>query len=224
MKKCIYLFLSLVILNHSLFSANESIDYIINNYIKKGDWQNAKIELSNYVIINQKDPDGFSFLSVVCNELRQYDEAIINCRKAIINEASMEKKGELYFNLGSYYYNRGTKNVALTMFQKSIELNNLIANPYYMIGLIYYEDNDLDNCIIYWQKYVDISVESDKREQVALVIEQWKKTKEESIKELGSDTNADITNEKYDNSKEEDNNSQKSIQDSIENEIKNSKE
>jgi len=208
MKKHIYLFLSIVVLNQLLFpveqveQVKQSKDYIIDNYIKKGDWQKAKIELSNYIKMNQKDSEGYSLLSVVCNELKQYDEAIVNCRRAIINESSMEKKGELYFNLGTYYYNRGTKNVALTMFEKSIELNNLIANPYYMIGLIYYENNDLDNCIVYWQKYVDISVETDKREQVILVIEQWKKMKEENGKGSNSDTTSDITdiNEIKDNS------------------------
>ena len=193
MKKCPYLFLSIIILNQFLFSTNENIDYIIENYIRKGDWQNAKIELSNHIKENPKDPEGYSLLSVVCNELRQYDEAIINCRKSIINEASMERKGELYFNLGTYYYNRGTKSVALTMFQKSIELNNLIANPYYMIGLIYYEDDDLDNCIIYWQKYVDISTESDKREKVIIVIDQWKKMKNNITKDLTSDLTSNTT-------------------------------
>ncbi len=192
MKKHIYLYLLIILVGQAMFSTEHSINNIIDNYIRKSNWQEAKRELLNYIKDNPKDSEGYSLLSVVCNELKQYDEAITNCRRAIINEQSMEKKGELYFNLGTYYYNRGTTNIALTMFEKSIELNNLIANPYYMIGLIYYEKNDLDNCMVYWQKYVDISTESDKRDQVTLVIEQWTRMKTEIIRDLSSDATTDI--------------------------------
>jgi len=149
---------------------SNSITDIIDNSIRYNDWSEAKKRLENYIKINSTDPKGFVLYAAVLNELKMYDEAIIAARSAINFESSDEKKGEYYFNLGNYYFSKALFDIAFQMYEKSVSLNTVLPNPYYMMGLINYNNKEIEKCIKNWTVYVGLATDALKRDKVKKVI------------------------------------------------------
>ena len=100
------------------------------------------------------------------SQLKNYDEAIRACRTAINLEKSDEKKGEYYYNLGTFYYSMGVTDVAVSMYEKSIALNTMLAQPYSMLGLIYFDKKEFEQCISYWTQYMSLCENDVKRNKI----------------------------------------------------------
>ena len=168
------LFLFLIVFGISAKSLNE----IIDETIRFNNWQQARIELDAYTKANPNDADAFGLYAVALSQLKNYDEAIRACRTAINLEKSDEKKGEYYYNLGTFYYNMGVTDVAVSMYDKSIALNTMLAQPYYMLGLINFDKKDFDQCISYWTQYMSLCENDIKRAKIREAIGKIQRYKE----------------------------------------------
>ena len=189
-KYLVFLFIMLV----SLMYSNTLNDLIVNNKIdnaiRLNKWEDAKSELELYLKNNSTDSYAYSIYAAVLNQLKKYDDAIIAVRTAINYEKSNEIKGNLYSDLGDYYYNKGLMDIALEMYKKSLEYNSMIDKSYYMMGTISYNTKDDDNAIRYWKKYIEITTNAPKREKLKKILDLYekqiiaKKLKEEEEKRL----------------------------------------
>lgn len=178
MKKNVLLILIFTLANHIFFSAE--IDNIIDNYIRYNNWNDAKINLEIYLKKNRTDSYAYSLYSLVLKELKMYDESIVALRNAINNEKSNEKKGELYFNLGNLFFEKGQKDISIEMYQKSLEFNDMLSQSYYMMGLVNFEKDSLNDTLVNWKKYLLYSIDIEKKrviEQIVAKIEDDIKTK-----------------------------------------------
>ena len=156
----------------------KTLNEIIDETIRYNNWQQARIELDAYTKANPNDADAFGLYAVALSQLKNYDEAIRACRTAINLEKSDEKKGEYYYNLGTFYYNMGVTDVAVSMYDKSIALNTMLAQPYYMLGLINFDKKDFDQCISYWTQYMSLCENDIKRAKIREAIGKIQRYKE----------------------------------------------
>ena len=156
----------------------KTLNEIIDETIRYNNWQQARIELDAYTKANPNDADAFGLYAVALSQLKNYDEAIRACRTAINLEKSDEKKGEYYYNLGTFYYNMGVTDVAVSMYDKSIALNTMLAQPYYMLGLINFDKKDFDQCISYWTQYMSLCENDIKRAKIREAIDKIQRFKE----------------------------------------------
>jgi tetratricopeptide (TPR) repeat protein len=168
------LFLFLIV---SLQLYSSTLNDIIDKTVRFNDWINAKIQLEDYLKSNASDSYAYSVYAEVLNNLKLYDQAISAEKNAITNEKNEEKKGEYYYNLGNYYYNKNVKDISLQMYEKSLSYNNMLAETYYNIGLINYENKDIDKCIENWKKYINLTSNMVKREKIQNVIALYEKKK-----------------------------------------------
>jgi tetratricopeptide (TPR) repeat protein len=187
MKKLFFILNFIIIISYIYCN---TLNDIIDKTVRFNKWDDAKKQLESYLSNNPVDSFGYSIYAAVLNELKLYDEAIIAVRNAINYENSNEKKGLLYFDLGTYYYNKGLKDVAVQNYNKSLEYNSNIDSTYYMLGTIYYENKDYDRAILNWKKYVEITANADKRAKMQAILAKFekqlmeKKLKEEEEKRL----------------------------------------
>ncbi|HOJ64681.1 MAG TPA: tetratricopeptide repeat protein [Spirochaetota bacterium] len=176
MRKILFLFFSYFFL--SLLFADD-LNNIIEKTIRFDKWEEAKIELENYLKSNPTDSNAYSLYGVVLKELKLYDEAIIATRSAINFEKEDIKKGEYYYNLGNIYYVKGLKDLAIQSYEKALNLNPNLFQAYYMLGLIYYENKEYEKCIEQWKFYVTLSTNIDKKNKILRVIAKFEKEIEE---------------------------------------------
>ena len=108
-------------------------------------------------------------------ELKLYDEAILALKNSIVHEKSDAKKGEIYFNIGNLFYDKNQKDIALEMYQKSIEFDTMLASPYYMSGLIYFELNNTELTIKNWKRYIGLTTDIEKRKKIEEIIKKIEK-------------------------------------------------
>ncbi|MBN2546704.1 MAG: tetratricopeptide repeat protein [Spirochaetes bacterium] len=151
------------------------MNLIIDKYFRFNKWNDAKNELEIYIKSYPTDPDAYRLYGTVLAELKLYDEAIISLRNAINYEKSDEKKGELYYNLGLNYYSKGLKSVAVQMFDISSNLNNILDLPYYIKGVIYYENKEPEKAITSWKHYVTLASNKEKKEKMERIIALYEK-------------------------------------------------
>jgi len=151
-------------------SANEKLNSIIDKYFRYNKWSDAKNELEIFIKSYPSDPDAYRLYGSVLSELKLYDEAILSLRNAINYEKSDEKKGELYYNLGLNYYSKGLKSVAIQMFDMSTNLNNILDLPYYIKGVIYYENKDSEKAITNWKQYITLASNKEKKEKMEKIV------------------------------------------------------
>lgn len=202
MKKIFFCILFIIII-YSVYC--NTLNDIIDNTIRYNKWEDAKVELENYINNNPTDTYANSLYASVLNELKMYDEAIIAIRNAINFENTSNKKGYMYTDLGTYYYNKGLIDQAIQNYQTSLELNKNIDTSYYMMGLIYYEKKDYENAIYNWKKYIAITnnIPKKRKLQEALKLfesdlqtrklkeEEEKRKKEEFLKKLKDELSQD---------------------------------
>lgn len=167
MKKIIIFIISVLFSSFFVIEVSaKTLNEIINGTIRLNNWTQACIELDDYTKSNINDADAFGLYAVALSQLKRYDEAIRACRTAINLEKSDEKKGEYYYNLGTFYYNMGVLDAAVSMYNKSISFNAMLAQPYYMLGLVNYGNKNFDQCISYWSQYMSLSDNDAKRMKI----------------------------------------------------------
>lgn len=207
MKKILFLFYFIII----IFSIHcNTLNDIIDKTIRFNKWKEAKVQLEIYLKTNSTDSYAYSIYASVLNELKLYDDAILSVRKAINYEEKKNRKSELYFNLGNYYYSKKLKNNALQSYNESINLNKKIASPYYMIGVINYKNKEYNNALSNWKKYITLTDNSDKKTKLQEIINRFEqqlleekirkedeaKKREEFLKRLMNELSDDITQSK----------------------------
>jgi len=171
--KIIFLF-TILFLNSGL-SSSDKLNSIIDKYFRFNKWNDAKNELEIYIKSYPSDPDAYRLYGSVLSELKLFDDAIISLRNAINYEKSDEKKGELYYNLGLNYYSKGLKSVAIQMFDLSTNLNNILDLPYYIKGVIYYENKEPEKAISNWKQYITLALNKEKKEKMEKIIALYEK-------------------------------------------------
>jgi tetratricopeptide (TPR) repeat protein len=180
--KILAIIISLIILSFNVYC--NSLDDIIDNTIRYDKWDEAKIQLEGYLKENPADARAFSLYSTVLNDLKLYDQAINAMKNAINYELSNEKKGEYYFDLGKYYSTKKLNDIALEMYNKSLNLNSTLAETYYMIGKINYENKEIDKCFENWKKYIGLTSNTDKKKKLQMIIDRYENEKAEAEKLL----------------------------------------
>ncbi|MCG8571042.1 MAG: hypothetical protein MJB14_12955 [Spirochaetes bacterium] len=158
------------IINISFHLSAESLDDIVNQYFRYDKWAEAKIALEDYISVNSTDSKGLSYYAAALFQLKATDEAIMALRKAINYEDSTDKKGSYYYRLGAYYYDQQLTELALEMLNKATTYNTIIASPYYLKGLIYYEQGSMDDCLSNWKKYVHLTTNIEKKKKIEKLI------------------------------------------------------
>lgn len=172
MKKNILLLFFIIIISNVYCN---TLNDIIDKSIRFNKWEEARAKLEKYLSSNPTDTHGYSIYASVLNQLTLYDDAILAVRSAINYEKNNNKKSEFYFNLGTYYYNKGLKDIAMDSYNKSLKLNKKLDSPYYMIGLINYENKDFDNAISNWKSYIEYTDNAEKREKLREAITKFEK-------------------------------------------------
>jgi hypothetical protein len=172
-----YIILFLIII--CLSSYCNTLNDIIDTTFRYDKWDDAKIQLEDYIKDNPTDAYAFSLYSFALENLKLYDLAISACKNAINFETSDEKKGKYYYDLGRYYYIKKTNDVALDMFNKSVNLNRTLAESFYFIGLIDYNNKDIDNGFENWKKYISLSTNEDKKKKIQMVMDMYANNKAE---------------------------------------------
>lgn len=156
-----------------------TLNDIIDNTFRFNKWDEAKVQLEYYLKENSTDSYAFALYSTALENLKQYDLAITAMKNAINFEKSDEIKGSYYFNLGKYYYAKKQNEIAVEMLNKSLNLNATLAEPYYMKGLIDYNNKNYDNCFDNWKKYITLSSNTDKKRKIQLIIDRYENEKAE---------------------------------------------
>ena len=211
MKNIIIISLYFFIIIFQILCINQNdINYIIDQYIRFNKWQDAKKELEIYLKKNPTDTYAYSIYSEVLYELELYDDAILATRTAINYEKTDEFKAELYNNLGFYYYCKGLNDIALEMYNKSISLRSDLDTTYYNLGIIYLDNEDYDNVLTNWKKYINLTNNIEKKNKMQQIIaklekkiiedkikkEEEERLKEEFLKKLKEDLEKDKTESK----------------------------
>ena len=171
---------------------NPNLNDIIDKYIRFDNWKQAKSSLEDYLKSNPTDTYAYSLYSEVLGELKLFDDAIVAARTALNYEKDSATQGELYNQLGYFYYSKKLPDLSLEMYNKSVALNNNLDSSYYMLGLIYSGKNDYDNTLANWKRYVMITTNLGKKEKMQTIIsklekqftdEKMKKAEETRLKE-----------------------------------------
>ncbi|MFN7909386.1 MAG: tetratricopeptide repeat protein [Microcystis sp.] len=90
---------------------------------------------------------------LVLYELKRYDEGL-----AAINQAiNLAPRAVWYVNRGGIYYNQQKYELALSDYNKAIELNRNFAMAYYNRGLLYYNQQKYDLALSDYSKAIDIN-------------------------------------------------------------------
>jgi tetratricopeptide (TPR) repeat protein len=173
LKRIIILLFTVIIITFPIYC--NQLDDIIDKTIRYDKWIEAKQALEEYLRSNPSDSNGLAQYANVLRQLKLNEDAISSYKSAINYEISNEKKGKYYFNIGEVYYDKGSKDIALEMFDKSISLNSLFAEPYYMIGRISYDNKNYDKFLASWKKYVELSTNIDKKQKVQNVLLRYEK-------------------------------------------------
>ncbi len=170
MLRKICVFLNILFISSVMSLSAGQIDDIIDNYIRFNKWEEAATALRGYTTTNPQDQYGFVLLSGVYNQLGRYELAIAMINQAIELETLTVKRGEYYFNLAIYYYNLNDSDKALEALTRSITLNPALDGSYYMIGAIKYKQGNIPDTITNWRRFISLTENTAKREQVARAI------------------------------------------------------
>lgn len=170
-RKYFFGILLLMFISFSLMGVpSGELNTIIDNYIRYDKWETARLKLAGYLKKNSEDSYAYSIYASVLNELELYDDAIIAIRKAISYEKSTEKKGNYYYNLGNFYYNKNSLEASLEMYDKSINFNSMIASPHYMKGLIFFKQEQYNDCVGEWKKFISLTLNHEKKEKIEHIV------------------------------------------------------
>ncbi|MCA2896703.1 tetratricopeptide repeat-containing S1 family peptidase, partial [Microcystis sp. M039S1] len=119
--------------------------------------------LENYeqalTVINQaislvpNNPNYYNEKWAVLSELKRYDEGL-----AAINQAiNLAPRAAWYYNRGNLYYYQQKYDLALSDYDKAIELNPNYAKAYYNRGVLYYDQKKYELALADWNKAIELN-------------------------------------------------------------------
>jgi tetratricopeptide (TPR) repeat protein len=149
----------------------------IENYLLKSKLYKAKGMTESYLKDNSDDSIVLCYYGLVLYAYKRYNDSINAYEKAIQLEDDDYLKGKYHYNLGFLYYEKGMRDKAYDEFIKSIKYNDTIDSSFYFLGLIEFENNQIDKCIKYWIRYTEVSSNVTKRENIIKIIDILKNKK-----------------------------------------------
>jgi tetratricopeptide (TPR) repeat protein len=141
-------------------------DYLLTSKLNK-----AKNITENYLKENSDDSIVLCYYGLVLYAYKKYDDSINAYEKAIELEDNNYLKSKYHYNLGFLYYEKGMKDKAYDEFIKSISYNDTLDSSFYFLGLIEFENNQIEKCIKHWQRYTEVTTNDKKRENIVKIID-----------------------------------------------------
>ena len=179
MKKINFIFVVILILfnfyscksiRNSTLTKEETYEKI-EDYLLTSKLYKAKGMVESYLKDNSDDSIVLCYYGLVLYAYKKYDDSIIAYEKAIQNESDNYLKSKYHYNLGFLYYENGIKDKAYNEFIKSVSYNDTLDSAFYFLGLLEFENNQIDNCIKYWEKYTEVTGNTKKRESIIKIID-----------------------------------------------------
>ena len=133
--------------------ANNNIELGIMHY-QGGDLQNAKSIFEKIVAAQPNNFDALYYLAIVNYQMEDYDEAILNIKKALTKNSISAEANNV---LGNILMVAGQLNEAIICYQKAIEINPNFTDAYNNLGMTYIQPLQLDEAIKYFQKAIEIN-------------------------------------------------------------------
>ena len=171
-----------------ILSFANSLENIIFDYIYTQRWDEAATELNKYLYKNPQDHEAFAILSSVESERANHAAAIQAMRKAISYVTNDEKKSEYYYNLSIVYFRQNMTEAAIECNLIANKLNPTLPNPYYINGIMLFNQERREDALNSWKKFLIYSSNSELNEkinQVTKLLEEYlsqQKTQEEKEK------------------------------------------
>jgi tetratricopeptide (TPR) repeat protein len=157
----------------------DAYDLVGNVCFKIGDFEDSIKFYKEAVRLDTKDPLSYYNLGCACNELDDIENAERNWLEAIRLEnaspaggdTSGAKTDEIKIavqvkvepistpacqSLAYLYSKQGKKENALAYFKKAIEFNPRTPIPYFEIGKLYFEQNEMGKAQEYFKKYLSL--------------------------------------------------------------------
>jgi len=105
-------------------------------YLQLEDLQSAEGEFQTAGRLDSKYSEAFNNLCYVDYVMKKYDDAIVNCKKAISNPI-YETPEKSYYNLGRTYYRMGKYDDAIHNYTEAIKRMPVLHLAYYGLALSY---------------------------------------------------------------------------------------
>ncbi len=119
------------------------------------DWRNGYTLWTRTIAQNPRSITAHHNLGFYYYRNKQYDQAIVEFRKAI--ELGAGYSAEVYFNLGNIYVRKDQYNEAAREYQKALEINPRFGECYLNLGNIYTLKGMIDKAIDNYKKAIEIS-------------------------------------------------------------------
>ena len=133
-------------LNH--YEQGEQYLWRDENYLK------AVESFTEYIDLNPNDARGYIGRGNSYQELKRYQEALIDYDKAI--ELSPENSSDIYGKRGHIYSEFGQYQEAINNYDKWLNLDHKTLWPYHYKGMAYRQLEQYDLAIQSWERYVDL--------------------------------------------------------------------
>lgn len=136
----------------------EGYAQLFGYFSARGDFAKATEYLTRGIEQNPNSADLYSYRGFCRDKLGLYQEAIADLNRAIaldekyVNDTTMNNLGVAYLKLKEYH-------TALIYLHRAIQLNSRVPNPYHWLADAYYELEQRDKALYYYQKFVELSPE-----------------------------------------------------------------
>ena len=161
-----FILLSVLFFIIPIFIHAESLENIVYDYIYTQKWDEAAKKLNKYLYKNPQDHEAFAILSSVESERGNQVAAIHAMRKAISYVTNDEKKSEYYYNLSIVYYRQNMKDAAIECNIIANKLNPTLPNPYYINGIMLYQQERQEDALNSWKKFLIYSSNTELNEKI----------------------------------------------------------
>ncbi|MBE9072426.1 tetratricopeptide repeat protein [Microcystis sp. LEGE 08355] len=116
-------------------------------------YEQALTVINQAISLVPNNPNSYNEKYGVLDKLKRYDEGL-----AAINQAiNLAPRAAWYYNRGVLYYNQQKYDLALSDWNKAIELNPNFAGAYYNRGLLYYNQQKYDLALSDWNKAIELN-------------------------------------------------------------------
>ncbi len=133
---------------HSSILQKQSVVYrFLENY------EQALTVINQAISLVPNNPNYYNEKSSVLSELKRYDEGL-----AAINQAiNLAPRAAWYVNRGSLYYNQQKYELALSDWNKAIDINPNFADAYYNRGLLYSDQQKYELALADYNKAINLN-------------------------------------------------------------------
>ncbi len=116
-------------------------------------YEQALTVINQAISLVPNNPNYYNEKYAVLSELKRYDEGL-----AAINQAiNLAPRAAWYVNRGSLYYNQQKYELALSDWNKAIDINPNFADAYYNRGLLYSDQQKYELALADYSKAIDIN-------------------------------------------------------------------